>query len=138
MDYPKEEDLVPVYSEIFQPILMSMGNNLHKSKTKLTQTILKIFQGVKAKFNVDEQRHYLFTPREVSSLVYSLLRYRCNGAQELIETLIYEAQRVFKDRLVDKESKKRFDNILYKEMKQNLNWGDRITNQYYISLVAKE
>lgn len=43
MDYPKEEDLVPVYADIFQPILMGMGQNLHKSKTKLTQTILKIF-----------------------------------------------------------------------------------------------
>jgi hypothetical protein len=42
MDYPKEEDLVPVYADIF-PILMGMGQNLHKSKTKLTQTILKIF-----------------------------------------------------------------------------------------------
>ena len=116
MDYPEEKDLVPVYSEMFTPILTAMGHNLHKSKTKLTETILKIFAATKAKCNVDEHRHCSFTPREVTSLIYSLLRYKCNGPQELIEALIYEAQRTFKDRLVDKESKQRFDNIMYKEL----------------------
>ena len=42
-----------------------------------------------------------------------LLRYEIPDAQTLIETLIYECQRVFKDRLVDRQSKKQFDTLMY-------------------------
>jgi hypothetical protein len=56
--------------------------------------------------------------------------------QDLIETLIYECQRVFKDRLVDKESKKRFDNILGGLLKRELKYQGFLKDTYFISKIA--
>lgn len=51
-----------------------------------------------------------------------MLRYEIPEAQALIEVLIYEGNRVFRDRLVDKESKRKFDSILYTLLKQHLKY----------------
>ena len=75
--------------------------------------MIELYSNVKNKFSVDEHRHYLFTPREITQLVFSLLRYDIREAAGLIEVLIYEASRIFKDRLVDKNSKANFDQVLY-------------------------
>lgn len=83
------------------------------SSKKLSQFMIELYSNVKNKFSVDEHRHYLFTPREITQLVFSLLRYDIREAAGLIEVLIYEASRIFKDRLVDKNSKANFDQVLY-------------------------
>lgn len=51
-----------------------------------------------------------------------MLRYEIPEAQTLIETMVYEAQRVYRDRLVDKEAKRRFDTVLYGLLKQHLKY----------------
>jgi hypothetical protein len=53
-----------------------------------------------------------------------MLRYEINEAQGLIETFIYESSRIFKDRLVDKDSKMRFDKILYSLLKNHLRYNE--------------
>jgi len=74
------------------------------------------------KFSIDEHRHYLFTPRDITTMIFSMLRYEIPEAQALIEILIYESNRVFRDRLVDRENKKKFDNILYAGLKNHLKY----------------
>lgn len=37
------------------------------------------------------------------------MRYEAPAAENLVEILVYEASRIFKDRLVDNESKQSFD-----------------------------
>jgi dynein heavy chain 2 len=69
-------------------------------------------------------------------MIFSMLRYEIPDPQQLIEIMIYESQRIFKDRLVDKESKKRFDQILYTLLKNHLKFGERLVDTYYISKVA--
>lgn len=49
--------------------------------------------------------------------MFSLLRYDIRDAQSLIEVLIYESSRIFKDRLVDKQSKAKFDTLMYNLLK---------------------
>jgi dynein heavy chain 2 len=82
-----------------------MGN----SAKKIAQFLVDLFNNLKAKFSADDHRHYLFTPRDVTALVFNLLRYDIPEATALIETLVYEASRIFRDRLVDKDSKLKFD-----------------------------
>jgi dynein heavy chain 2 len=70
-------------------------------------------------------------------MIFSMLRYEIPEAQALIEILIYESNRVFRDRLVDRENKKKFDNILYASLKNHLKYQDKLVDTYFISLVMK-
>jgi hypothetical protein len=66
-----------------------------------------------------------------------LLRYEVAEAQALIETMVYEASRIFRDRLVDSHSKMRFDKVLYSLLKTHLRYGDQLTDTYFISKIAQ-
>jgi|TARA_B110000285_G_C15009287_1_gene555555 dynein heavy chain 2 len=94
------------------------------SSKKLAQFLIDLYSNVRQKFSVDDHRHYLFTPRDLTGLVFNMLRYEINEAQGLIETFIYESSRIFKDRLVDKDSKMRFDKILYSLLKNHLRYNE--------------
>jgi len=45
------------------------------------------------------------------------MRYEAPGAEQLVEILVYEGSKIFKDRLVDLESKQNFDQILFSSLK---------------------
>jgi len=107
------------------------------SSKKLAQFLIDLYSKVRQKFSIDDHRHYLFTPRDITGLIFNLLRYEIHEAQGLIETLIYESSRVFKDRLVDKESKKQFDQILYGLLKSHLRYNDQLRDTYFISKVVQ-
>lgn len=94
------------------------------SSKKLAQFLIDLYSNVRQKFSVDDHRHYLFTPRDLTGLVFNMLRYEINEAQGLIETFIYESSRIFRDRLVDKDSKMRFDKILYSLLKNHLRYNE--------------
>jgi uncharacterized protein YqgQ len=64
------------------------------------------------------------------------LRYDIRDAQSLVEVLIYESSRIFKDRLVDKQSKAKFDSILYQLLRNHLKYNDKLVDTYFISKVA--
>ncbi len=116
IEYPTSEELLPVYSELMKTIFThpSFQSSLANSSKKLSTFLIELFSNVKSNFSIDEHRHYLFTPRDITQLIFSLLRYEIKDAQTLVEVLIYESSRVFKDRLVDKQSKQKFDTILYR------------------------
>lgn len=107
------------------------------SSKKLSQFLIELYNTVKSKFSVDEHRHYLYTPRDITQLIFSLLRYDIREPQTLIEVLIYESSRIFKDRLVDKESKAKFDSTLYTLLRNHLKYNDKLTDTYFISKVGQ-
>jgi dynein heavy chain 2 len=140
MEYPSNEELVPVYAEFLRTILSHesfAGGGLANSSKKLAQFLVELYANVRQKFSVDDHRHYLFTPRDITGLVFNLLRYEIQEAQGLIETLVYESSRIFKDRLVDKDSKMRFDKILYTLLKNHLRFGEQLKDTYFISKVVQ-
>ena len=125
MDYSSAEELLPVYAEFMKTILSHprFGNGqMANSSKRLSTFLIDVYTQVKARFSVDEYRHYLFTPRDITTMIFSMLRYEIPEAQALIEVLIYESNRVFRDRLVDREAKKKFDNILYAALKNHLKY----------------
>ena len=140
MEYPTNEELTPVYGEYLKTILSNptfAGGTMANSSKKLAQFLIDLYSNVRQKFSVDDHRHYLFTPRDITSLVFNLLRYEIAEAQGLIETLIYESSRIFKDRLVDKESKTRYDKILYSLLKNHLRYAEQLKDVYYISKIVQ-
>jgi dynein heavy chain 2 len=141
MEYPSNEELVPVYGEFMKVILSQphyAGGQMAKSANKLAEFLIDLYSNVRAKFSVDDHRHYLFTPRDITQITFNLLRYQINDAANLIETFIYESSRIFKDRLVDKESKNRFHKILYSILKNRLRYADELKDTYFISTICKD
>lgn len=139
VEYPTGDELLPVYAEFMKTILSHPsfgGGQMVSSSKKLSQFMIELYTNVKQKFSIDEHRHYLYTPRDITQLVFSLLRYDIREAQTLIEVLIYESQRIFKDRLVDKTSKGAFDSLLYTLLRNHLKYNEKLTDTYFISKVA--
>lgn len=140
MDYSNAEELLPVYAEFMKTILSHprFGNgSMATSSKRLSTFLIDLYTQVKAKFSIDEHRHYSFTPRDITTMIFSMLRYEIPEAQALIEILIYESNRVFRDRLVDREAKKKFDTVLYASLKNHLKYQDKLSDTYFISLVMK-
>jgi hypothetical protein len=81
--------------------------------SKIASALLDVFDKTKATFSVDEHRHDLFTPRDVSSWIIGTLRYDIQSLP-FWSVIAQEVFRVFRDRLVSNDSKQRFDTIINK------------------------
>jgi len=139
VDYPSNEELYSIYEnylnsviynykENITPIeisgnekdqnssgLNNLGNSVIK---KLSSSIVEFYLEIKSIYKLDEQRHYIFTPRDLTTFITNLIRYEVKDNTTLIEVLGYELIRVFKDRLVSKENLSKFDKILYALLKK--------------------
>lgn len=76
-----------------------------------------VFQ-LRTRFTVDDYSHYLFTPRDLTNWVLGLLRYdlttgsKDNTADTVLDVWVYEARRLFRDRIVGADNRSKFDNML--------------------------
>ena len=78
MDSPQTEELLPVYTDYLRTMLSDKhfgGGSLGGSAKRLATFMLEIYGQVRQKFSVDDHRHYLFTPREITAWVFGLMRY---------------------------------------------------------------
>jgi len=69
MEYPTNEELTPVYTEFLKAILSNpnfAGGMMANSSKKISNFLIDLYFNVKQKFSVDEHRHYLFTPRDIT------------------------------------------------------------------------
>jgi dynein heavy chain 2 len=116
LDYSETNELVSVYDSFLNAILKSVpiSDNRWVQKSereRLANFLIEVYQKTREKFTVDDRRHYLFTPRDVTIWVKNLCRYNLE-VDNLLDVLAYEAQRVFRDRLVGGDSRSRFDQQL--------------------------
>uniref|UniRef100_A0A7S0W0F2 Cytoplasmic dynein 2 heavy chain 1 n=2 Tax=Hemiselmis TaxID=77924 RepID=A0A7S0W0F2_9CRYP len=134
ISYPAREQLQQVYSAYLQAVLRARMPTHQvwsdaKNMERLAGMLLDFFKQFGADYSVDEHRHYLVTPRDVTSLVVGLLRYDFDSVN-VLEALTYEAQRIFRDRLVGQESSTRFDNqlnnLLRSEWKEKLDLSNGV------------
>ncbi|XP_029699181.1 cytoplasmic dynein 2 heavy chain 1 isoform X3 [Takifugu rubripes] len=150
IDYPDREQLQTIYSVYLQPILQqSLGSQAvwaSAGKThQLAGSLVELYEQTKARFTVDDHRHYLFTPCVLTEWVLSLLRYDLTTAQShvtdsVLEAVAYEARRLFRDRLVSSRDLHNFDNILSSIIRGE--WGsdvlDNMTDGFYVTWGASE
>ena len=71
------------------------------------------------KFTVDDQRHYLFSPRHLTQWVFGLLRYDLSSG-DVLTPWMYEARRLFRDVLVEQDVEK-FDSLLANVVRSDWN-----------------
>ena len=64
------------------------------------------------------------------------MRYEAQGAEALVEDFTYESFRLFKDRLVNIESKQALDQFVYTQLRNHLKYGQTIRNVYFLSKIS--
>ena len=95
---------------------------------------MDVFEQVRRKFSVDEQRHYLFTPRDLTQWVQGLLRYELDsGAQPLLDTWAFEGSRQLRDRLVNSRDAQRFDSIVASALRSHFDYTTDADQRYTYS-----
>ena len=62
--------------------------------------MIDFYTGLSSKFNADEHRHYSFTPRNLTQIIFGLLRYELSK-ESLGEALYNELSKKFKDKLIN-------------------------------------
>ncbi|OQS05963.1 dynein heavy chain [Thraustotheca clavata] len=137
MDYPTAEELTAVYSTFLEGVLAESPTMKDTAtRDKLAHSMVELYESVRSKFSVDEHRHYLFTPRDLTQWAFGLLRYDLAN-EEVLDVLGYEARRLFRDRLVDAESKSKFDSALNTILKQQWRHQAKLQDVYFTSLGMK-
>ncbi|KAG5188873.1 dynein heavy chain, N-terminal region 2-domain-containing protein [Tribonema minus] len=120
-DYPDAAELSAVYDALLSTAFAAVPGMDTKSQQE-------------ARFSVDDQRHYLFTPRDLTAWCSGLLRYDLQGGEELLDCLAYEAQRLFRDRLVDVEAESRFDGIIATALRTHWRYTPVLTDMFFSTL----
>jgi len=131
VDYPERDELMHVFTQYFKTVLGTPGlGNQTSLSSRLAQSTVDLYTGVKKRFSVDDHRHYSFTPREVTQLCVGLLRYEARDQNTLVEAWGHEAGRTFRDRLVSREHYMQFDSLLNGQLRQQLGFNESITGYF--------
>ena len=146
LDYPDTTELTTVYAELLEIAFSaaiehgsdSTAANLAPfakpgERTKLAATLVEVYEKVKATFVVDDARHYLFTPRDLSAWVSNLLRYDL-GNEDLLNVVAYEGSRLFKDRMVDAGAEAKLENILGGVLRSRWRFVAALDEVYFTTL----
>lgn len=136
---PPADELENIYAIYLKTILQheNFGSGaMSNSSKKIAKFCVDTYENIKQKFSVDDHRHYLLTPKELSKWVLGIMRYEAPGAEALVEVLIYEAFRLFRDRLVNPESKAALDQLLYNQLRTHLKYGQTLGSIYFLSKVS--
>ncbi|KAJ3270644.1 Cytoplasmic dynein 2 heavy chain 1 [Terramyces sp. JEL0728] len=129
MSYTDRDQLQSIYRIFLEPIIEHCSPNhkvwsMPKNISKLAATIVNIYEQTIQKFTVDMYSHYTFTPRDISRMLLSLVRYVYSGndEKEIIDILAYEAQRLIQDRLVGADARQKFQSILFSILRSDWNY----------------
>ncbi|EEC18130.1 cytoplasmic dynein heavy chain, putative, partial [Ixodes scapularis] len=127
LQYPEKEQLVRVYSAYLRPVMVHLAGKPSdwSSPPKLdtlAASMVLLLEQMQSKFSVDDQSHYVFTPKTLTEWTRGLLRYSTAGSPSVLEPWVYEGCRLLRDRLADDEARARFDAILSGILRSD--WGD--------------
>eukprot|EP00760_Papus_ankaliazontas_P008674 PhM_4_TR13906/c0_g1_i1/m.49396/K10414/DYNC2H, DNCH2; dynein heavy chain 2, cytosolic len=120
VSYPDKESLKNIFTEYMNaaataPALQSTGLWGGNKAGEIAQMMTTVYEKVKARFNVDLRAHYVFNPRDLAAWITNLLNYDL-GSNDPWDVLAYEGCRIFSDRLVSPEHRKKFEKILYDQL----------------------
>uniref|UniRef100_T1IHY1 Cytoplasmic dynein 2 heavy chain 1 n=1 Tax=Strigamia maritima TaxID=126957 RepID=T1IHY1_STRMM len=163
ISYPVKEQLQSIYTAYMVPVLHeitgknSRWNASSEKASKLATTMIEIYEQTKKCFTTDDYHHYSFTPRDLSRWVMGFLRYNLKESNEdevqaMLQITVYEAKRLFQDKLVGEEShnvktcidsvgavKSQLEDILRAavEKEWNINVMESLKNTYFVTKGAK-
>eukprot|EP00753_Platysulcus_tardus_P014516 PLAT4386.4.p1 GENE.PLAT4386.4~~PLAT4386.4.p1 ORF type:complete len:4448 (-),score=2754.09 PLAT4386.4:79-13422(-) len=138
LGYPSEEELEAVYTRFLSVALQRkpMADGAWRGASalsKVAEMMVAVYADVRSAFSVDDQRHYLFTPRDLTAWVQGLLRYDLQ-ADDFSVVVAHEAVRLFRDRLVDSSTAARFDGPFKARMRSLFKSAPSLDGIYFSSL----
>jgi len=108
VDFPMRDSLIQIY-RTFNGGMMKLFPNLKGETDALTEAMVELYSKVQEKFTPEMQPQYFYSARELSRWVRGLYEatVQMDGLtlNELVRIWAHEAQRLFCDRLVEKEEK---------------------------------
>ena len=134
IEYPNNEELLSIYTGYFQGIFEKEAKLKAESK-KIAAFLVEFYGQILQRFTIDEYRHYLYTPRSLTQVVFGILRYENYNKEEFFyEILTYEINRSFRDRLVSSESQSKFDNVVQSLLKSHLKVAPNVSSLFFSSI----
>ena len=138
--YPNREQLQKVYTAYLHAVVSSRlpGHPTwsdRKNLDRLAGTLLDLYANMQENFTVDDHRHYLFTPRDITAMVTGCLRYNL-AEYHVLDVLTYEAERIFRDRLVGDDAARVFDGSVWGNLLRST-WNHKmdLKDSYFTTLI---
>lgn len=108
VDYPGETSLYQIY-ETFMAAVMKYAPDLRGYNKSITRAMIDVYQKSKKRMTPDVQRHYIYSPRELTrwsrGLLEALKSNTYTQLPDFIRIWYHEGLRLFYDRLVDEKDK---------------------------------
>jgi len=138
LNFPKSstETLTKIFNSIFSGwIQKTLTVDFHDSSQRIVQATIKIYQETDLKLKPTPiKSHYSYNLRDVSKIIQGLMMSKKQTfpkKETLFKLVAHEAQRVFKDRLIDDNDYRIFDEILNKIVKGDLNLSGEDFNEIF-------
>eukprot|EP00966_Prymnesium_polylepis_P242883 5616945-Prymnesium_polylepis.1 len=137
--YPEKDALNSIYSSLLHVVLAKKCAGSAQwdgpaPAKKLAACMIDVFEQVRRKLTVDEQRHYLFTPRDLTQWTRGLLRYELEDtSQPLLDMWASEGARQLRDRLVSVRDGGRFDALVANALRTNFDYVSDAAGKYTFS-----
>ena len=146
---PEKEQLDAIYSSYLYTALKEVvpGHPVWANPGKvssLSSSMVNIYKQFKNTFSVDDNNHYLFTPRDLTRWCMGILRYKLEGNDKshhsILQIWAYECSRLFRDKLVNDKDRGRFDSTLTSILQSdwNSNAANSLQNTFFVTPVASE
>jgi dynein heavy chain 2 len=141
VSYPTQDELREIYTQIMQAALMNpnyqnIADKAQFLSPKVGEAMVDVYTSVRSKYTVDDREHYVFSPRDLTRWTLQLLRYQCVSVETFYEAWAFEANRIFRDRLVGVEAQAHFDNMLKNAMVQYFNVDIDVESLCFTSLMT--
>ncbi|KFM70531.1 Cytoplasmic dynein 2 heavy chain 1, partial [Stegodyphus mimosarum] len=148
VDYPSQEQLRIIYSQIMGPVLKKSLNehvvwSNYLKIQHLVGSMVQLLEAMRVEFSSDMYGNCHFTPVDLTRWALSLFRYDLvheafsteRSPDGLLRAWTYEACRIFSDRLMNYESKEKFNHIISSILRKE--WGapdiSSLNDIYYVA-----
>ena len=146
---PDKDQLETIYSSYLYTVLKEIvpGHPVWANPGKvssLASSMVNIYQQFKSAFSVDDNNHYLFTPRDLTRWCLGILRYRIEendkSHSSILQIWTYECCRLFRDKLVSDRDKGKFDSTIAAILQSdwNSNAAGQLHATYFVTPGASD
>ncbi|XP_056634261.1 cytoplasmic dynein 2 heavy chain 1 [Diorhabda sublineata] len=139
---PEPEDFSIIIVSYLTAVLKNFSNSFPKAKiVKLSTTLISVYDKIRNSFNTFKNKHYIFTPHDVTKWCQGIVRYKntsnINVEEFILQIFKYEARDIFYNKLVNVDDRKIFSQILKETFASH--WGSismatEVITDFYVPL----
>ena len=144
IDYPTTEDMKLIVKDTASATLRRSEtiSTVLQRKPNMAEGIagflMELFSMVNATFTPERQKHYKFTPKDITKILKNMLTYEVDGPDDIALCLYEESKMIFRNRLVGNDEVSKYDNVVRKLMQKYLRVSLSRTDFEYSSFVKRD